>query len=88
MNQKQEEKRKRLEMLKSMLTEGPKKTEDLVNIMIVNFAISRRTALEEINAVKFYMEETQDEVPDLPEEDGNSTDGELQSESSPDPLVP
>ena len=57
MNEQRKKKKQRIEILKNILTEGPRKTEDLVNILIVNFAISKRTALEEINAVKFWMEE-------------------------------
>lgn len=55
-NSREERKRARIEMLKNMLTEGPVKTEDLVNTMIFNFAITRRTALEEINAVRFFVD--------------------------------
>ena len=55
-NQREERKMRRIEILKRMLTEGPKKTEDLVNFMIVEFAITRRTALEEIQAVKYWRE--------------------------------
>ena len=60
MDERQEQKKRRLEILKNILTEGQRKTEDLVNIMIVNFAISRRTAMEEVKAVEYYMRETDD----------------------------
>jgi len=54
MNSREERKRKRLEAIKSMIGKGISDRNELMNIMIVNFAVTRRTALEEIDAVKFF----------------------------------
>jgi len=57
MNAREDRKRVRLDWLAKRLNKENIPTEELTSTMIVNFAISRRTALEEINAVKFFMEE-------------------------------
>ena len=56
MNSREERKRKRLNALKEMLAKGITDTDSLVNILIINFAVTRRTAMEEIKAVKYFEE--------------------------------
>lgn len=62
MNSREERKRKRLEVIKSMIGRGIVNREELMNTMIVNFAVTRRTALEEIDAIKFFEEMDRDEM--------------------------
>ena len=70
-NIREERKKRRIEAIKSLILKGINDKEELVNILIVNFAITRRTALEEIEAVK-YMEEV---IKDGHEESKNENRG-------------
>jgi len=57
MNSRERAKRNRIEILKQLLGKDPKaETENLVNILIVNFAVSKKTALEEVTAVRGFLE--------------------------------
>lgn len=56
-NSREERKRKRIFEIEEILTKNPKiDNEDLVCMFIVNFHISRRIALEEIHAVRRYLD--------------------------------
>lgn len=57
MNSREKIKKKRIEAIQQLIRSGQKETEDLVNILIVNFAVTRRTALEEIKAIKYFEDE-------------------------------
>lgn len=62
MNSREERKRKRIEQIQRILEADPgMDDEQLISVLIVNFFISRRVALEEINAVRKFLQSTEQE---------------------------
>ena len=96
MNSREEKKRKRIKEIESILINNSDITDDdLAAALIVNFFISKRVALEEIHAVRLYLDNSKggdkhgkkqkDEHGKSSEEigraEGESTSGDLLPES-------